>query len=290
VTPAVGASVTFSLSSNLRLFGGSWRHPARHLASGFTNTTFQIDEGGGAYTVDQAILGAPDRGDHRRHAFTPTEKAPSATDGTGTITVTAVDVRDCTNQPLPGTPGDDATFPIDFTAPAAIADLTSTQVKTGNGNSGRTGITLAWTDPTAPDLDRVRVYRHGFGHYPEYSDLGGAAPAVPADSLAANLDWVEIATNADSPFIDTPATRDFHYYVAYAFDDCGNYSAVSNLSVDGTRTSGDPVAGTLNYILGDFAGTGDNRVNVTDLSALATAAGGRTASNYDAKLDVGTPI
>jgi hypothetical protein len=289
---AVGASVTFSLSSNLRLYGnttasiqeGTW-------LSGYSNHTFQvIDEGGGVYTVDQVILGAGDCGVTTGGTlFTiRLERTPLAPDGTGTISVTAVDVRSCTNQQLAGSPGDDADLTIDFTAPAAIANLTSTQVKTGNGNSGRTGIQLTWTDPVAADLDRVRIYRRGFGQYPEYDDLGGAAPPAPADSTAANASWVEFAANAVSPFLDTPPSRDFFYYVAYSFDDCGNYSLVSNLAVDGTRTSGDPVAGTLDYILGDFSGSGDNQVGLVDLSALANAYGQQDGQPlYNANLDIG---
>jgi hypothetical protein len=291
-TEAVGASVTFSLSSNLELYGGTTASIEQGTwLDAFTDVTYQvIDEGGGVYTVDQAILGAADCGVTTGGTLFTIHlvKAPAATDGTGTITVTAVDVRSCTNQPLPGSAGDPGTFPIDLTPPPAITDLTTTQVKTGNGSSGRTGIELSWTDPAAPDLSRVRIYRRGFGSYPEYDDLGGAAPAVPADSVAANTDWAKITDNGVSPKVDNPPVRDFWYYVAYSFDDCGNYSAVSNLSVDGTRTSNDPVSGTLNYILGDFAGTGDNLVNVTDLSALANAYGRQDGQpNYNALVDVG---
>jgi hypothetical protein len=288
---ALAASVTISLSPNLQLFGGTLASIEQGTwLSEFPSTFQAIDEGGGVYTVDQAILGGANCGVTTGGTlFTlRIERAPAAPDGSGTISVTAVDVRSCTNQPLPGDPGDEAEIALDYTAPAAITNLVSTQVKAGNGTSGRTGIRLTWTDPTAPDLDRVRIYRRGFGQYPEYDDQGGAAPPAPADSTAANAGWVEVSANAVSPLVDVPPTRDFYYYVAYSFDDCGNYSLVSNLAVDGTRTSSDPVSGTLDYILGDFASGGDNQVGLVDLSALADAYGRQDGQPlYNANFDIG---
>jgi hypothetical protein len=57
---------------------------------------------------------------------------------------------------------------------------------------------------------------------------------------------------------DEPGTRDFWYYLAVAKDACGNAALPSTMS------------SALNYHLGDVAppGSGDNRVNVFDISRL----------------------
>ena len=279
-TPARGVSVTFQLSSNLQLCDPA--HPANSIhqdgwLAAFPSNTFQIiDNGGGSYTVDQAILGMP-CGETRSGAVfnIDVQKAPSAPDGSGTITVTAVDARDCSNGPVPGVPGAPASLPIQFTAPAAIAALAATPQQTGNPAGQVTNITVSW--PAQPAGDEVQLFRKGFGHYPDYDDQGGATPATPATpGAAASAGWTAVGGGFLSPTsstVDLPATRDFYYYVAFVTDGCGNVSAVSN------QTNG-----TLNYHLGDVSNgfaacTGDNVVNTADISLLG--------ANYGATISVG---
>ena len=105
-TTARGISVTFQIdTSKLMLCStpvasihqGTW-------LSGYS-TNFQVlDNGGGSYTVDQAILGLPCGVTTGGQVFTVDLKASDG-DGTGTVTVTNVIVRDCDNAPLPWWPG-----------------------------------------------------------------------------------------------------------------------------------------------------------------------------------------
>jgi hypothetical protein len=260
VSNARGASVTIQLSAEIELCGsitqGDW-------LSGFTNQHYQvIDNGGGSYTIDQAILGTPCGVTTGGTLFdVPVQKAAGVTtDSTGTIAVTAVLVRDCNNFPLPGIAGAPATIPIDITAPVAVTDLAAAQKKTGNDSDGTTKITLSFSVPG--DADSVMVFRKGYGDYPEYNDGTGAVPSVPATpaaAIAAGWALTDVTTTGQS---DEPATRDFWYYVAFTEDACNNVSAVSNMT-----------GGTLNYHLGDVTdgttpGNGDNLVGGLDVSLL----------------------
>ena len=162
---------------------------------------------------------------------------------------------------------------------AAITTLVSSQVRTGNGGSGTTSITLTWTP--VPAGSTVEVWRKSYGNYPEYNGgpSPGSVPTTPASYPPAG--WT--LTTVTSPGAnDAPATRDFWYYVAYVRDIYGTLSAVSN------QTSG-----ALDYHLGDISdgttlGAGDNRVTTTDVSVLGIHYGlyGPAVAPYN-YLDVG---
>lgn len=254
-----GYSVTFQLSSNLVLCAGTSSVTQGAYLSALGTTAYQVvDNGGGSYTVDCAILG-------------PTVGATAATgnlfnvavakapgpDGTGTITVTSVTMRDPLNAPIAASAGPALSISIDTGGPAAISNLVAAQKKLGNDGDGTTKIQLTFTAPG--DASAIEVYRAPFGQYPEYDDAGGAAPAAP--SYPPSGAWTLTGVTASGQY-DEPATRDFWYYVAFSRDACGNMSPVSN------RTNG-----TLNYHLGDVSngftpGTGNNLVNTADVSLL----------------------
>ncbi len=107
----------------------------------------------------------------------------------------------------------------------AVAPSVS-QVLTGNDSDGTTKITVNWTSPGVGYS--VKVYRKGFGHYPEYDDAGGAVPTLTgittqAEALAAG--WT-LAAGVDVPGEnDEPATRDFWYYIAFVENACGGLPA-----------------------------------------------------------------
>jgi len=243
-----------------------------------------LDQGGGVYVIDQAVLGGTTScGPTTGGTLFTLNLTNTGGDGTGTVSVTAVDARDCGNPfvLLPGIPGPDAVVRIDYTAPVLVADLAATQVKTGNGSDGTTYIDLAWTAPPETDVATVELYRKGYGFYPEYDDDGGAAPTAPADPTAAvTAGWTHVVSlaGAASAYSDEPAARDYWYYTAFVVDNCGNISDVSN------RTDG-----TLNYHLGDVAvSPGDNLVAGVDISALGAAyATSHGDAFYDNELDIG---
>jgi hypothetical protein len=283
-TPARAATVTIELSSELQLCGsgiqqGTW-------LDGYASVFEVVDNGGGSYTVDQAILGTPCGVTTGGELFT-VDVEPSGGDGTGTITVTSVSVRDCDNPPaiLAGNPGAPGSLTIDNTLPAAITDLTSTQWQSGNDSDGTTKIDLAWTAVESGAW--ISLYRKGYGDYPEYDDGTGSVPTAPTDpGDARDNGWAHVdSITAVTTYTDEPSTRDFWYYVAFVIDGCTNVSAVSNLADDTRRNN----PGTLNYHLGDIASGGyDNNVKTDDMSELSSAYGSTDGgAGWNNEADVG---
>jgi len=277
-------SITIQLE-NLALCGpletninqGTW-------LNGF-GTTFEVyDNGGGSYTIDQAILGLPCGKAGGGELFTLNVQG-TIQNGTGTITVTDVIVRDCNNGPLAGIPGAPGMITIDTTPPAAVSDLAATQVKTGNPDTQQT-TTILVDFTLQPTAGTVSVYRKGYGHYPEYDDCSGTgvptAPATPAAAVAAG--WTLTLLSAPHQ-TDFTTVRDFYYYVVFTADACGNISAVSNVTSPGR----------LNYHLGDVSdgftlGHGNNRVSIEDITLLGAHYGIVISPTCDAAwnyLDVG---
>ena len=173
----------------------------------------------------------------------------------------------------------DASFAFGVPAPAAVTGLTVTQVKVGNGSSGTTKVTLAFTAPGGGTT--VEVWRKGFGSYPLYNLAPGtgSAPTLPGSYPPAGWTLTGVTVTGQT---DQPASRDFYYYAAYAKDACTGVSAVSNMT-----------NGTLDYHLGDWsdgitAGQGDNTVNTADASLLGAhyGAAGGALSGFE-YLDVG---
>jgi len=157
----------------------------------------------------------------------------------------------------------DVQFVVNPPVPA-ITTLSSTTLRTGNGTSGTMRIQLGWS-PVAPGSS-VQVWRAPYGNYPEYDDgpSAGSVPAIPSYPPPSPWTLTAVTTPGET---DTPATRDFYYYVAFVTDSYGTRSPVSN------RT-----AGSLAYALGDVSdgfvvGQGDNQVFVADLSLLGSVYG-----------------
>lgn len=281
-TPMRGYSVTLQLSANLAVCSPGIEQ-SNYLA-GIGATNFQVlNNGGGSYTVDCAILGLPCGATAATGTLFALHLGSAAPAGVGTVTVTSVTLRDCGNAPIAGYPGTSASITIDNTPPAAATALTATQQRTGNDSDGTTRIMVSFGLP--PDADSVRVYRAGYGNYPEYDDPpgAGAVPALPG-AYPPGAPWTLTGVTASGQS-DEVATRDVWYYVAYVKDACGNVSPVSNRS-----------AGTLNYHLGDVANgvsdcAGNNQVTTGDVSLLG-AHYGATLGPSDAYgcLDVGPTL
>jgi hypothetical protein len=248
------------------------------------NTIFHVvDNGGGSYTVDCAILGAP-CGQDAVSGTLFTINVSGVSEGTGTIEVTDVTFRDCLNAPIPGSAGDPLTLTIDLTAPVAVADLSASQITAGNDTDGTTEVAVSFTTPG--DADAVEVYRAPFGvlpsgpnSYPEYDDEpGSGAPTAPTYPPGAPWQLTSLTASGN----DETTERGYWYYVVFTADECGNMSLASNVS-----------GGVLNYHLGDVSdgftpGTGDNSVDTPDISLLGAHYGDpvphNDAFNY---LDVG---
>ncbi len=142
-----GVSVTFQLdASKLRLAALS---PAANLhpgtwAVGFANRSLQItDLGGGAYTVDAVLLGNPCGATAGGSLFTLDLSAQGPA-GSGSISITSVAMRDCSNAPVAVSAGPATSLNISTNtivlAPASLPASTSgtpySQTITASGSSG----------------------------------------------------------------------------------------------------------------------------------------------------------
>jgi len=260
--PARALSATFQIDvSKLALCTPANPAASIHVGTwlaGFSRSLQVIDNGGGSYTVDQAILGASCGATNGGQVFTVDLKS-IGDDGPGLITATAVSVRDCDNLPIPAAPGAPTAITIDNNGPTAITDLAAAQVITGNGTGGTTGIVLTWASGGA---GAVSLYRAPFGSYPDYDDDVPVSPPNP--SAVPGAPWTLAAASAVSGYVDHPPARGFWHYVALVIDECGSPSTASNMTT-----------GTLDYHLGDVsngitAGQGNNRVGTEDVSLLGS--------------------
>ncbi len=291
-TPARAYSVTFHVSPELQrcspqVVEGSY------LSRVADTQMFVLDNGGGSYTVDCGILGtvcgATGSGTLFSVDFSATQPVSSSF---GTITVDAVNVRDCDNADVPASPGAVSVLPIVVSAPPALSGLTATQVKSGNTGS-TTAVSLAW--PSVSSSSSVSLYRKGFGNYPLYDNgtSPGAAPSPPSSSSdALSSGWSPVTCSSGActvtcssgscSLVDSPSSRDVLYYVAFVRDVYGNESPCSNMT-----------PGTLDYHLGDVTDgssvcVGDDHVDILDISALGSHYGAQVSSGTTfACLDVG---
>jgi hypothetical protein len=269
-------SIDVLLSPNLSLCAPTDEGP---YLNSIGSTQFQVlNNGSGSYTIDCSILGLP-CGATAATGTLFTLHVTGSPDGTGTVTVTSVTLRDCSNAGISGAPGPAASIDIDSTVPSAITALAAVQQTSGNDADGTTVINVSWPAVGAGEI--VEVYRQGYGFYPEYDDAGGSVPAPP--SYPPPGSWTLAGTvSGPTTFADETTVRDFYYYVAFVKDSCGNVSAVSN-----------ETGGTLNYHLGDVeplvgVDRGNNLVNTSDVSDLGFNYGITLAFNDPLNfLDVG---
>ncbi len=290
-TPARAFSVTFHLSAELATCGASVVE-GDYLSSVAGTQLFTTDNGGGSFTVDCGILGPVCGATGSGRLFTlQLSAAAGVSSGMGSVVVDAVTLRDCSNQPVPASPGATGFVPVQLTSPPPLAGLSAVQVKSGNPQpSSTTGVQLSWS-PVSPAALGLWLGRKGYDYYAAKSP---ALPTSPSDALARG--WSNAAcisgrcstTSCSSGactttgMLDQPPSRDFLYYVAFVIDAFGNASPVSNMT-----------AGTLDYHLGDVSDgsatcSGDDHVDIADVSLLGSHYGTSVAAGaaYSC-LDVG---
>jgi hypothetical protein len=105
-------SVDLELSPNLQLCGAGITE-GTYLNSIATTQFALIDHGAGSWTVDCAILGAACGQTAGTGLLFNVPVGRVSSDGTGTITVTSVTLRDCDNGPIAGTAGPPLSITID---------------------------------------------------------------------------------------------------------------------------------------------------------------------------------
>ncbi len=286
-TPVRAYSVTFHVSPELARCGTSVAE-GDYLSRVALTQMLVTDNGGGSYTVDCGIMGpvcgATGSGTLFSVDFSSAAQPPLS--AVGAVTVDAVSVRDCSNQPVVANPGGSSYIPLQFSAPAPVT-LTAVQHKSGNPSGSTTGVDVAVS--ALPGTDAVDIYRAPFGGYPLY-DKGtspGRVPSPPASEGAALASgWTPVTCSSGtcgaSTLADLPPDRDVYYYVAFVRDAFGNTSPASSMTT-----------GTLSYHLGDVSNglascTGDNHVDILDISALGAHYGASaSAGSSFACLDVG---
>src|SRR5262249_2115996 len=99
-TPLLGYSVTFQLSPELQLCAGTSSITEDGFLNASGGTLFNvIDHGGGLYSVDDALTANCGPTGTSGTLFTINVKSSSPS-GPGTITVTSLKLRDCSNLTL----------------------------------------------------------------------------------------------------------------------------------------------------------------------------------------------
>ena len=130
-------SVTFHLESGLKLCNESLGDVAEGtLLNAIGGTDFHVlDNGGGSYTVDCAILGNPCGAIGGGVMFSA--NLAGVSDGLWQVVVDQVILRDCANGPIPSVIGSPETLVVDTQPPVPVSDLAASQVTTGNDGDGR---------------------------------------------------------------------------------------------------------------------------------------------------------
>lgn len=214
-TDALGVrayTVTFQLSSNLALCTGSTSADVLQGAYLTGSTNYQVvDNGGGSYTVDCAILGPTAGVTAASGTLFSLNLKNVGGDGTGTVTVTNVGLRNPLNVAIAAGPGAPASVSIDNTAPTAVSGLAAAQQLTGNPAGPTTNINLSWSPVEAGST--VQLYRRGFGNYPEYNDAPNAGAVPPAPGTYPPAGWALVATlpAVTMTYTDFVETKSFNF-------------------------------------------------------------------------------
>jgi len=140
-TPVLGYSVSFQLSPDLVLCSGVASIAEGGFLDGSGATLFDVvDHGGGLYTVDDALTAncGPSSTGGTLFSLAVTSTAAG---GTGTVTIGALKLRDCSNAALPATAGPPASVPYDNQAPL----VTVTSPNGGEAMNAGDVFPLAWT-------------------------------------------------------------------------------------------------------------------------------------------------
>ncbi|MCB1182878.1 DUF1349 domain-containing protein [bacterium] len=292
---AIPVTITRDTAENLRAFSVTVELAGLDLCNGTASiaegtylsaagtTLFDVvDNLDGTWQVDGTILGTPCGATAATGVLFTLDVTNTIADGTGTITLTGLDVRDCDGLALTAVAGTPATIVIDTTAPADVTAPVVSPVLSGNAAGAVTGLNVAWTAAADPTAVETRVYRRGFGSYPEFDDAGGAVPPLPADPEAEGWSLAGSVAAPGAALADLPPVRDLWYYCLVSVDALGN------------RSAGLVAGGELNYLLGDVrdpgnAGAdGDNVVDAADISRLGAGYGTIAGDGlYDPVLDVG---
>ena len=185
-TPVLGYSVTFQLSPELTLCAGTSSISEGSFLSGSGLTLFNVvSNGGGSYTVDDAILTncGPSATSGGLFTLAVSSSSPS---GPGSITITSLKLRDCSNGSLATAIGAPATVPIDNAAPLVTVTAPNGAESWYVGNTEN----ITWTATDNTGVANVDL---------AYSTDGGATfPNVIATGIANSGSYAWLIPNTPS--------------------------------------------------------------------------------------------
>ena len=122
VTPMLGYSVTFALSSNLSIASGGVTEGS-YLQAVNPSTTFLVRHNpDGTYTVDAATLGSPCGATAPSGNLFDIHVTNSGGSGAGAVTITSLTLRSCRNVTMPSAIGTAGSVTIDLT-PVTVASI-----------------------------------------------------------------------------------------------------------------------------------------------------------------------
>jgi hypothetical protein len=141
-------TVTVALT-NLDLSDGVASIIEGDFLNSISPTSFNvIDNGNDTYDIVGSILGTPCGATALSGTLFTLDVANTIPNGTGTIAVTAVELRDCASSLLAATAGTPADILIDTTAPAGVTDLAFSKVMSDNVAGNVTAVDVSWTPST----------------------------------------------------------------------------------------------------------------------------------------------
>lgn len=283
-TPETGApdlrgyAVTFQVTGGVA-FDADDLDDAGSLAALGPHAYFEVDEGGGMWSVHDALLGGAVGLAAPADLFTLVLEPTG--DGTVTVDVTAVELRDLDNRTIPSTSAG-ASYDLDCTPPGAVGDLAAA--------TGHEQITLTWTMADESDVDHYAVFRSLWydgddayaSAYPEYDDLDNdVIPPRPADHAAAVADpaWTPLSDVPSGTFtlVDGVLPRGVYHYEVFAVDAVGNAGPRADAGVR-----------AMNYRLGDFDPAYDGTLDSADISVLGATYGyDENDPGYNNEVDIG---
>jgi flagellar hook assembly protein FlgD len=153
-TPVLGFSVRFTLSG-LTTTAGAITEGGFLTAGGGTTSFHVIDNGGGSFTVDGVTLGTPCGSSATGGTLFTVNVGSSLLAGTGTLTLDAVTLRDCTNATLPSVLGTAASVGVDRSTPAIA--VTSPNGGESWAQGSVHAITWTATDPEGIEANSVAL-------------------------------------------------------------------------------------------------------------------------------------
>src|SRR6185436_13069851 len=171
-TPILGYSVTLQLTG-LTTTAGAITEGGFLAASG-ANTSFQVvDNGGGSFTVDGVTLGLPCGSSATSGTLFSLSVGSTLTGSTGTVTLTSITLRDCSNATLGSTIGTTASVSVDRSTPS----VTVTSPNGGESWVVGSSHAITWT---ATDAEGIAAN----GITLEYSANNGSSWLPVASGLA----------------------------------------------------------------------------------------------------------